>query len=195
MNSDFRLIILGDLFVGKTNIFDIFSNKIFPNLYNSTIGINFKSKNIEFNEKLYKINLWDISGNEIYRDISKSYCRGANGCILVFDLSDKNSFHNLQYWIEFIYYSCILNISVLLIGNKKDLKRAVSEKEAFEFSQEHNISYLETSCVNNYNINDLFIILCKDILNQKTLIFKKEETENIDMGNAGCFCLREKRGN
>src|SRR5437899_8952112 len=95
-----KLLLLGDSGVGKTSLLAKFTEDVFTPSYISTIGIDFKIKTLEINDKIVKLNLWDSAGQERFRSITKAYYRGCHGLLLVYDLTDLRSFENVAHWIE-----------------------------------------------------------------------------------------------
>lgn len=192
MKSLFKIVIIGDLKVGKTSIFRKYTQNIFDENYKSSNVIDFSKKKIIYDNNLYNLFIWDTCGDRTQQSISRSYYRGPRAFILVFDLSSKESFNNLTYWLDEIYNYSHKYITVLLIGNKTDNIRQVTQDEAFNFSMKYNMSYLETSVKENYNITDLFIILIKDIINKKELNYvkyNKNEKKKNNINN-DCFCFQ-----
>ena len=115
--------------------------------YISTIGVDFKIRTIELDGKTIKLQIWDTAGQERFRTITSSYYRGAHGIIIVYDITDRDSFDNVKQWLnEIDRYACE-NVNKLLVGNKSDLdsKRQVDFDEAKAFADERGIPFLETS--------------------------------------------------
>ena len=169
----FKLIIIGDSGVGKSCILLRFAEDTFSEYYVSTIGVDFKIRTVESNGSLIKLQIWDTAGQERFRTITASYYRGAHGIIVVFDLSDPESFSNVKQWlIESDHYSrqCI---SKTLVGNKSDLKRYVSTDEASNYAESMGMNYIETSAKNADNIDTLFYQMTEKIKTQMKEI-KKE---------------------
>lgn len=141
----------------------------------SSIGVDFKTKDIIVNNKKVKLQLWDTAGHERFRTITTSYYRGAHGIAIVFDLTDRQSFEHVEKWLEEINKYAKENVMRFLIGNKSDLtdKRQVKYEEVRGLANKLNIYYVETSAKNNINISDFFQIATKDYLNKYD--FKKEK--------------------
>lgn len=189
MGKIYKIIIMGDMFVGKSSIFNILSEQ-YQTEYKSTIGIDFIKKK-KFNNTKNTLMVWDTSGQEKFHTLLRSYYRGIHGAILVFDTSNSKTFSNIDYWLKELYEYSHSMISVILIGNKTDLQRTVSENEAYKLAQLHNISYLETSVKLNYNVIDIFTILCQDIKYEKWLKYTIKDIEKqIENKDVGCFCIK-----
>jgi Ras-related protein Rab-1A len=130
-----------------------------------TIGVDFKIQTIKLDDKIIKLQLWDTAGQERFRTITSAYYRGANGIIIVFDLSDKETFDHVKIWMaEIENYSN--DVKVMLIGNKIDIegsKRQVSYQEAKEFADKLGISYIETSAKTSINVKEAFINMAYEL--------------------------------
>ena len=131
-NFLFKFIIIGDTHVGKSNVLLRFSEDIFQDSFQPTIGVDFKIKSINFENTPIKLQLWDTAGQERFRNITNSYYKGAHGIILVYDITNHNSFQNLDLWLEEVEKHGATNLTKILIGNKSDLEelRQVEKKEA-----------------------------------------------------------------
>ena len=134
----------------------------------SSIGVDFKSKDIIVDNKKVKLQLWDTAGHERFRTITTSYYRGAHGIAIVFDLSDRQTFEHVERWLEEINKYAKENVMRFLIGNKSDLvdKREVNYEEVRVLANKLNIYYVETSAKNNINISDFFRVATKDYLDK-----------------------------
>ena len=142
----------------------------------SSIGVDFKTKDIIVNDKKVKLQLWDTAGHERFRTITTSYYRGAHGIATVFDLTDRETFEHVEKWMEEINKYAKENVMRFLIGNKSDLveKRQVNYEEVRALANRLNIYYVETSAKNNINISDFFQIATKDYLNKYDFNKEKE---------------------
>ena len=155
----FKIIIIGDIGVGKSCILNRYIKEEFDENYTCTVGVNLISKTIEINEKEVKLQIWDTAGQEKYRSIISSYYKGSNIAFVVFDITNKSSFDAIPNWIEAYYRNGPdSQKNIILIGNKKDLeeKREVSQEEAQKFSEANNIVYFETSAKDGDNIEKVF---------------------------------------
>jgi Ras-related protein Rab-7A len=179
----FKIIIIGDSCVGKTSLARRYVNNTFYESYKSTIGVDFLSKTIKMNKKILNLQLWDTAGSERFRATSPSFYRGADGCVIVFDLTNMTSFKNLEGWIdEFLLTSFPIDpdsFPFIIIGNKSDLiddtNRVISKRFIEKFCESKNIRYFEVSTKFNINISSAF-----DFLINK--IYKKNSNEtNVDL--------------
>ena len=154
-----KILTIGDNNVGKSSIIEKYIDDKFDGNNKPTIGIDFKTKIIQKGNELIKLSIYDTAGEEKYRYLIKNYYNGANGILLIYDITNRNSFHNLNLWFEELEKNLDLNnLYIYLIGNKADLiqEREVSYEEAKDFADKKNISYIEISAKTGDNINKLF---------------------------------------
>ena len=138
------------------------------NLMNS-IGVDFKLKNITCDNKRVKLQIWDTAGQERFRTITTSYYKGAQAIIIVYDVTDKDSFDHLKNWMTDIDKFAKEGVMRILVGNKCDLeqKRSVSVDEGREFAKKYNIEFMETSAKECLNIQDLFVNTTKTFISNQ----------------------------
>lgn len=151
----------------------------------NSIGVDFKLKNIPVDDKRVKLQIWDTAGQERFRTITTSYYKGAQAIMIVFDLTDKDSFDHLKNWMADIDRFAKDGVMKILVGNKADLdyKRVVSNESAKEFARKYGIEYLETSAKESTNIEDLFISTTKTFIsNQMMNPLKKSKNSFTDSG-------------
>lgn len=141
----------------------------------SSIGVDFKSKDINVNNMRVKLQIWDTAGHERFRTITTSYYRGAHGIVIVFDLTDRESYEHVERWLGEINKFAKENVLKFLIGNKSDLidKRQVSFDEVNELATKLKILYTETSAKNSSNIEEFFQQATKIYLSKYD--FKKDK--------------------
>ncbi len=118
----FKILIIGDSSVGKSNILLRFSDDIFHDTFLPTIGVDFKIKNVNINNHSIKLNIWDTAGQERFKNITATYYKGGHGIIVVYDITDRNSFNNVTNWINEIKQQASPSVIRYLIGNKCDLE-------------------------------------------------------------------------
>ena len=193
----FKIILIGDSSVGKTNILSRFIRNEFDENSKSTIGVEFGTKNFNLNDKIIKAQIWDTAGQERYRSITSVYYKGAQGCLLVYDITKKPSFENIDKWISDLKNSGDENLSIILIGNKCDLEneRKVTKEEAKEKAQFYKLAFIETSALNGTNIEKAFELLLNDIYIKYSQIPKKQKnllmnTNTVDISEE----KKEKKG-
>lgn len=148
-----KISVVGNSNVGKTNIIQRFTRNIFNLETKSTIGVDFENKIINYKNRIIKTQVWDTAGQERYMSIVSTFYKSAHGIIIVYDITDRSSFQNVEKWIESIKkYININNTKILLLGNKSDLyhKRVVSNIEGREMAEKHKINlFLEISALEN----------------------------------------------
>ncbi|MEM3586124.1 MAG: Rab family GTPase [Candidatus Jordarchaeaceae archaeon] len=159
-------MVCGDGAVGKTSIIKRYSENTFNENYIATVGCNFATKKIKINGIEVTCQIWDIGGQPQFKVVRQSFYRGAKGAVFVFDVSRRETFENLEKWREEVN-EIITNIPCIVIGNKIDLPRKVSEEEAKEYSSKINAKYFETSVTRNINIQQSL-----DDINQ--IVFEKQ---------------------
>lgn len=161
----FKVLIIGDSSVGKSNILLRFSDNIFHDTFLPTIGVDFKIRNVKMGDQTIKLNIWDTAGQERFKTITSTYYKGAHGIILAYDITDRESFNNVNNWLAEVKKHAGAQVIKLLVGNKCDLEseRVVSAKEAKEFADSLGISFLETSAKQRVNIDESFMTLTKQI--------------------------------
>ena len=165
-NYLFKILILGDSFVGKTNMLKRFLHDEFDMNTKETVGVEFGSKNFIMDEKdIVKAQILDTAGQERYRSVTKAYYKGAKGALLVYDISRRNTFENIDNWLIDLRTNGDKDILIILIGNKCDLidKREVSVEEAQTKAEQYNIAYMETSAKNGDNIIKAFSELVSQV--------------------------------
>ena len=159
----FKIVLIGDSGVGKTNLLGRYLKKEYKEETKATVGVEFGEKKYELNGLKIKAQIWDTAGQERYKAITSMYYKGAKGALIVFDLSSKNTFQNVEKWYNEIKKTADPNINLILIGNKSDLKdkRQISTEEGENKAKEMNVAYLETSSLNCDNVYKAFDTLMK----------------------------------
>ena len=166
---NFKIILIGDSSVGKTSIINKYSNKGFNEIFSCTIGVDFLVKDVEISGQKIRLSIWDTAGQEKYKAVNRSYYWGSDACFLIFDLTSKQSFDNLDGWYkEFCENSeKSSQDNIVILGNKSDLdKREVNDKDINEFIDEKNLKYFETSAKDGKNINEFFKYIMEKLLKQ-----------------------------
>jgi len=166
-----KILTIGESGVGKTCILLRYTDNKFIKHHLTTIGIDYKTKDVNINGKSIKLKIWDTAGQERFRNITQQYYKGADGIVLVFDLTDRNSFEKIREWMKQIQsYTQRESIAIVLLGNKCDAEnKAVSAKEASDIAAEYNMKFFETSAMNNINIEESFKQLSTDIVKIKEI--------------------------
>uniref|UniRef100_A0A7S3DJV3 Uncharacterized protein n=1 Tax=Palpitomonas bilix TaxID=652834 RepID=A0A7S3DJV3_9EUKA len=161
----FKVVLIGDSGVGKSNLLSRFTRNEFNLESKSTIGVEFATRSIKVDGKVLKAQIWDTAGQERYRAITSAYYRGAVGALLVYDISKHASFENVQRWLEELRDHADANIVIMLVGNKSDLRhlRAVPTEEARGFAEKNSLSFIETSALDSTNVEMAFLNILTEI--------------------------------
>lgn len=197
VDKTYKIIIIGDSQVGKTSILKRFVNDIFSTSLRSTIGADFGSKIVNLEGKSINLNIWDTAGQETYRAITNQYYRQAVGTLIVFDVADKKTFDNIPNWLTDLEKNCDdKRIIKLLIGNKIDLTREVSQEMGEIFAAKNKMAYIETSAFNNTNIETVFLRLTKAIIDSHSSFTLPPRSSKIpSVGPGRSFHSTEKPSN
>lgn len=174
-----KILTIGESGVGKTCILLRYTDNKFIKHHLTTIGIDYKTKDVNINNQSIKLKIWDTAGQERFRNITQQYYKGADGIVLVFDLTDRNSFEKVREWMKQIQtYTQRDSIGIVLLGNKCDAEnKAVSVQEANEIASEFKMKFFETSAMNNINIEESFKQLSMEIIKIKEA--KNAGSENV----------------
>ncbi|CAL9105899.1 RAB [Musa troglodytarum] len=154
----FKVVLIGDSGVGKTNLLSRFARNEFSSESKSTIGVEFATRTIRVDEKLVKAQIWDTAGQERYRAITSAYYRGAAGALVVYDVTRHITFENVERWMKELKNHTDANTVIMLLGNKADLRhiRAVSVEDAQAFAQQERAFFMETSALESMNVETAF---------------------------------------
>mmetsp|Transcript_11113 Transcript_11113/g.16732 ORF Transcript_11113/g.16732 Transcript_11113/m.16732 type:complete len:202 (+) Transcript_11113:89-694(+) len=160
-----KLLMIGDSGVGKTCLLLRYASDSFSPTFITTIGIDFKIKNIELDGKRIKLQIWDTAGQERFRTITTSYFRGAQGILLVYDVTDRGSFNSIRNWVAQIQQHADVAVNKILIGNKCDMdeQRVVSVEEGKQLASEYGIQFFETSAKNDINVGTGFTGVAREV--------------------------------
>ena len=181
-----KIMIIGETKVGKTSLISRYCKGEFSDdSYLSTIGIDFQIKNLKLNSKKIRVQIWDTAGQERFRNIAKNFFQSSDGFVIVYDISDSESFNKLDYWIEEIRANSQEISKMIIVGNKCDLnqERQVKKEEGKEYSKKNQIKFFEVSAKEGTNINESFEFLIKDILKSysPTENFKKRASKMLSI--------------
>ena len=194
----FKVLLLGNSNVGKSSLFLRFVDDIWNDTFVPTIGVDFKIKTFDLDDKKIKMQIWDTAGQERFKNIIASYYRGAHGILLIYDVTDKESFKNLQNWLIEIEKNANKNVLKVLIGNKTDLedKRAVTYNEGKEFADTYGLKFIETSAKKNSNVNEAFETLGREIMaaNADKKFNKTKQNKTISVSSAQDLNVTKKSG-
>ena len=194
----FKVLLLGNSNVGKSSLFLRFVDDIWNDTFVPTIGVDFKIKTFELDNKKIKMQIWDTAGQERFKNIIASYYRGAHGILLIYDVTDKDSFKNLQNWLIEIEKNANKNVLKVLIGNKSDLeeKRVITINEGKEFADTYGLKFIETSAKKNRNVNEAFETLGREIMaaNADKKFNKAKQNKTISVSSAQDLNVAKKGG-
>jgi len=174
----FKVVLIGDSGVGKSNLLSRFTRGEFNIDSKSTIGVEFATRSINVDGKTVKAQRWDTAGQERYRAITSAYYRGAVGALLVYDIAKHATYVNVTRWLKELRDHADSNIVIMLVGNKSDLKhlRAVPTEEAKVFASENGLSFIETSALDASNVESAF----QNILTEIYRIVSNKALESAD---------------
>ncbi|KAI9093926.1 hypothetical protein K1719_026924 [Acacia pycnantha] len=181
----FKVVVIGDSAVGKTQILSRFAKNEFCFDSKSTIGVEFQTRTITINGKVIKAQIWDTAGQERYRAVTSAYYRGALGAMLVYDITKRQSFDHVATWVEELRAHADNSIVIMLIGNKADLvdQRAVPTEDAVEFAEDQGLFFSETSALSGENVESAFFQLLEEInraVSRKALEFTNGNANHGD---------------
>ena len=177
--NNYKIVVLGDINVGKTSILSRFRYGSFDQSYMPTLGIDFFTKNLFYEDKTIRLILWDTAGQERFRSLIPSYLKNADCIIIVYDITNKDSFNSLAHWLNDAKNNTIEGTIFVICGNKIYLKekRVVTNEEIDEYIKKENLLYVECSAQNGEGIKELFNLIAKNLGESN---FAKSEYINID---------------
>ncbi|XP_046841552.1 ras-related protein Rab-3-like [Xenia sp. Carnegie-2017] len=189
----FKLLIIGNSATGKTSLLFRYADDSFTSAFVSTVGIDFKVKTVFRNDKRVKLQIWDTAGQERYRTITTAYYRGAMGFILLYDITNEESFQDVQDWSTQIKTYSWDNAQVILVGNKCDMKdeRVVTKERGMELADQLSLEFFETSAKDNINVKEVFERLV-DIICEKMAETLDSDPTRIGGSKPGVTNLKEK---
>lgn len=163
-----KVLMLGDTQVGKSSIVKRFCEDAFTTDVQTTIGIDFKWKNIERNGNKLKLQVWDTAGQERFRTISHQYYRSAMGVVVIYSVTDLESFKNIDFWLQEISKHGDEGVQRVLVGNKIDMDgRKVSTEEGAALAKKYNFDFFEVSAKTAQGVEDAFLALVDNIVKQR----------------------------
>ncbi|KAL0407445.1 UNVERIFIED_CONTAM: Ras-related protein RABA1d [Sesamum latifolium] len=176
----FKLVLIGDSGVGKSNLLSRFTRNEFSLESKSTIGVEFATRSLPVDGKVIKAQIWDTAGQERYRAITSAYYRGAVGALLVYDVTRHSTFENVERWLRELRDHTDPNIVVMLIGNKSDLRHlvAVSTEDGKSFAERESLYFMETSALESINVDSAF----SEVLTQ---IYRNVSKKSMETGEDG----------
>ncbi|KAF7205956.1 ras-related protein Rab-6A isoform X1 [Nothobranchius furzeri] len=195
----FKLVFLGEQSVGKTSLITRFMYDSFDNTYQATIGIDFLSKTMYLEDRTIRLQLWDTAGQERFRSLIPSYIRDSAAAVVVYDITNVNSFQQTTKWIDDVRTERGSDVIIMLVGNKTDLadKRQVSIEEGERKAKELNVMFIETSAKAGYNVKQLFrrvaaalpgMDTTQDKSREDMIDIKLEKPLEQSASEGGCSC-------
>jgi small GTP-binding protein len=160
-----KVVVVGDAAVGKTSLIVRYVKGVFNPGYIITLGVNFFTQDVTLEEKTLRFIIWDTAGQERFGPVRKKYYLGARAAVLVFDLTNLQSFEHIDFWIKEVE-STSGEIPMILVGNKADLKPVVKRDAIQEFALHHNLTFVETSAKTGMNSIRPFFLLAPMVLNE-----------------------------
>ncbi|XP_042379466.1 ras-related protein RABA5c-like [Zingiber officinale] len=163
----FKIVIIGDSAVGKSNLLSRYARNEFNLHSKATIGVEFQTQSMEINGKEVKTQIWDTAGQERFRAVTSAYYRGAVGALVVYDISRRTTFDSIPRWLQEINTHCDTTMAKLLVGNKCDLEniRNISVEEGKSLAEAEGLFFIETSALDSTNVKEAFEIVIKEIYN------------------------------
>lgn len=179
----FKLVLIGDSGVGKSCLLLRFADDNFTDSYISTIGVDFRFRTITIDDKTVKLQIWDTAGQERFRTITSAYYRGADGIIMVYDVTSSESFDHVEEWLSEVDRYANESTSKLLVGNKADLieEKQVPEETAQGFAEKLQIPFLETSAKTATNVDTAFLTMAKELIKTKEVSNPNNNNRNNDV--------------
>ena len=173
----FKVVVVGDSGVGKTNLIKRFINDTYNKDSKATVGVEFLSKTYLINQEVFKIEIWDTAGQERYKSITAAYYKGAKGAMIVYDVTNQTSFDNVDNWANEIKEKAARNINLMIVGNKTDLtdKIVVTSEVATEKAKALEIPIMETSALDSTNVKEAFYQLLREMYKSVKELMKEYE--------------------
>ncbi|XP_051527797.1 ras-related protein Rab-25-like [Myxocyprinus asiaticus] len=183
-NFVFKVVLIGESGVGKSNLLSRFTKNEFNHDSRTTIGVEFSTRSIQVDTITIKAQIWDTAGLERYRAITSAYYRGAVGALLVYDITKQLTYENVERWLKELYDHADPHIVVMLVGNKSDLEtlRTVPREEAKDFAEARDLLFIETSALESTNVESAFL----EVL---TAIHKKVASREVTRGSLSAVTL------
>jgi Ras-related protein Rab-1A len=183
----FKLVLIGDSGVGKSCLLLRFADDCFTESYISTIGVDFRFRTVKIDKKTVKLQIWDTAGQERFRTITSAYYRGADGIIMVYDVTSQDSFDHVNDWLKEVNRYASEGTCKLLVGNKSDRSadRVVTAEQAKEFADDIGVPMLETSAKSAANVEEAFLTMAGELIKQRVArgqTGREEDKEKVELG-------------
>ncbi len=175
----FKIVLIGDTSVGKSCLLTRFADDQFTENYVTTIGVDFRFKTMIVMDKIIKVQVWDTAGQERYRSITNTYYRGAKGILIVFDLTNPESFNNIENWINEVTVFTGKDVIIMCLGNKSDLKKEINKNTIDEFKKKTKLEIINVSAKTGDGVEDAFKHIIELLIKKNN--DKKEENNSISL--------------
>ena len=175
----FKIVLIGDTSVGKSCLLTRFADDQFTENYVTTIGVDFRFKTMIVMDKIIKVQVWDTAGQERYRSITNTYYRGAKGILIVFDLTNPESFNNIENWINEVTVFTGKDVIIMCLGNKSDLKKEINKNTIDEFKKKTKLEIINVSAKTGDRVEDAFKHIIELLIKKNN--DKKEENNSISL--------------
>ena len=194
----FKIVMIGDSGVGKSCILLRFADDKFNENFYATIGVDFRFKNVMVDDKSVKLQIWDTAGQERFKTITSAYYRGADGIIIVYDITDRNSFAHIKDWLDDVNKYTDDNPLKIIVGNKIDLikDKQINNNDMKTMTAQTGIEIIECSAKDSIKINELMEIMTKKLIKKKknegnknttkSMILNDINNKNKELNNKGC---------
>lgn len=195
IENQYKIIVAGDTGTGKSSLIVKFTDNAFTNTFNSTIGVDFRTKAFDVGDQRVRLYIWDTAGQERFKSITRSYYNTAEGIVLTFDISNKETFITLPSWMEDFECYDKINCPIILVGTKSDrfCERQVATKDAIDLVNSYipkfNIQYVETSSKNGRNVDEVFQKLGNELLKIKSAVVQKSIPIHHDIKQDSCCAI------
>jgi len=165
----FKLVLIGDSGVGKSCLLLRFADDAFTESYISTIGVDFRFRTVKIDNKTVKLQIWDTAGQERFRTITSAYYRGADGIVMVYDVTSQESFDHVNDWLKEVNRYASEGTCKLLVGNKSDrtTEKVVTTEQAKDFADDIGVPFLETSAKSAANVEEAFLTMASELIKQR----------------------------
>ena len=184
----FKVLLIGNSDVGKSSLILRYVDQIWNEVFVPTIGVDFKVKSLLVDNKRVKMQIWDTAGQERFRNVISSYFKGAHGILLIYDITARDSFKELENWLGEVERNATPQVLKILIGNKCDLEdsRQITKDEGEAFAIRNGMNFIETSAKINTNVNEAFEALAKIMVessNKRNVIKVDKKVIKVDKGS------------
>lgn len=193
----FKLVLIGDSGVGKSCLLLRFADDSFTDTYVSTIGVDFRFRTLDIDGKQIKLQIWDTAGQERFRTITSAYYRGADGIIVVYDITQRDSFDHVDDWLREASRYAKEGVMKMIVGNKcdKDVDRLVTVEDGAQLADKNGMEFIETSSRNATNVDAAFRLIAQQLIQlKKTQGIAPGQTANVRVGKGQAIASDANKG-